>query len=81
MKQSGLSSKRADASTNRTRILEGGVEAEILRSDLDLELMAATIMGAIIGVHDLFETRWVSEELAQKLYRLHLAIVTAKEAC
>jgi hypothetical protein len=37
--------------------------------------VAATIMGSIMGVHDLFETRWSVEELAQKLFLLHLAML------
>ena len=61
-------------------ILASGVNANIFRSDLDQELVAATIMGSIMGVCDLFETRWSLEELAQKLFRLHLAMLTGKEA-
>ena len=62
-------------------ILEGGIKANIFRSDLDQEIVAATIMGSIMCVSDLFETRWSREELAQKLFRLHLAMLTGKEAC
>ncbi len=58
-------------------ILEGGIKAKIFRSDLDQEIVAATIMGSIMGVHDLFETRWSVEELAQKLFLLHLAMLTS----
>lgn len=61
-------------------ILDGGIKANIFRSDLDQEIVAATIMGSIMGVSDLFETRWSSKELAQKLFRLHLAMLTGKEA-
>ena len=61
-------------------ILEGGIKANIFRSDLDQEIVAATIMGSIMSVSDLFEMRWSSEELAQKLFRLHLAMLTGKEA-
>jgi AcrR family transcriptional regulator len=57
-------------------ILEGGIKANLFRSDLDQEIVAATIMGSIMGVHDLFETRWSVEELAQKLVLLHLAMLT-----
>jgi len=57
-------------------ILEGGIKAKLFRSDLDQEVVAATIMGSIMGVHDLFETRWSVEELAQKLVLLHLAMLT-----
>ena len=76
-----------DAPTMRDQFLEivlgiltSGSKANIFRSDLDQEIVAATIMGSIMGVHDLFETRWSSEELAQKLFRLHLAMLTGKEA-
>jgi len=58
-------------------ILEGGIKANLFRSDLDQEIVAATIMGSIMGVHDLFETRWSVEELAQKLFLLHLAMLTS----
>jgi|GEM_PF-1348845 len=58
-------------------ILEGGIKAHLFRSDLDQEIVAATIMGSIMGVHDLFETRWSVEELAQKLFLLHLAMLTS----
>ncbi|MFL5654778.1 MAG: TetR/AcrR family transcriptional regulator [Ktedonobacteraceae bacterium] len=57
-------------------ILAGGIKANLFRSDLDQELVAATIMGSILGVSDLFETRWSVEELAQKLFLLHLAMLT-----
>ena len=53
------------------------IKAKIFRSDLDQEMVAATIMGSIMGVHDLFETRWSVEELAQKLFLLHLAMLTS----
>ena len=75
---------RAQAQTFRDQfigvvlgILEGGIKAKIFRSDLDQEIVAATIMGSIMGVHDLFETRWSVEELAQKLFLLHLAMLTS----
>ena len=57
-------------------ILAGGIKANLFRSDLDQEIVAATIMGSIQGVYDLFETRWSVEELAQKLVLLHLAMLT-----
>jgi AcrR family transcriptional regulator len=57
-------------------ILAGGIKANLFRSDLDQELVAATIMGSILGVSDLFETRSSVEELAQKLFLLHLAMLT-----
>lgn len=57
-------------------ILKGGIKAKIFRSDLDQEIVAATIMGSIMGVRDLFEPRWSVEELAQKLVLLHLAMLT-----
>src|SRR5260221_832360 len=38
-------------------ILEGGITAKIFRSDLDQEIVAATIMGSLIGVHDLIANR------------------------
>jgi len=75
---------RAQAQTFRDQfigvvlgILEGGIKAKIFRSDLDQEIVAATIMGSIMGVHDLFETRWSVEKLAQKLFLLHLAMLTS----
>ncbi len=57
-------------------ILAGGIKANLFRSDLDQEIVAATIMGSIQGVYDLFETRWSVEGLAQKLVLLHLAMLT-----
>lgn len=61
------------------RMLENGVRAKLFRSDLDLEIVAATIMGSIMGVRDLFETRWSIEELAQKLSSLHLSMLAVQE--
>jgi AcrR family transcriptional regulator len=57
-------------------ILAGGIKSNLFRSDLDQEIVAATIMGSIQGVYDLLETRWSVEELAQKLFLLHLAMLT-----
>lgn len=57
-------------------ILAGGIKANLFRSDLDQEIVAATIMGSILGAYDLFETRWSVEELAQKLFLLHLTMLT-----
>jgi len=39
--------------------------------------VAATIMGSIMGARDLFATRWSVEELTQKLFLLHLAMLTS----
>ena len=60
-------------------ILSTGINASIFRDDLDREIVAATIMGSIMGVSDLFVSRWSSQELAQKLFHLHLAMLTSKE--
>jgi AcrR family transcriptional regulator len=57
-------------------ILAGGIKTNLFRSDLDQEIVAATIMGSILGAYDLFETRWSVEELAQKLFLLHLTMLT-----
>jgi AcrR family transcriptional regulator len=59
-------------------ILAGGIKAKIFRGDLDPEIVAATIMGSIMGVRDLFGTRWSLEELAQRLFRLYLAMLTSQ---
>lgn len=57
-------------------IVQNGVKANIFRDDLDHEMVAATIMGSVMAVSDLFLTRWSREELADKLYQLHLAMLT-----
>jgi AcrR family transcriptional regulator len=57
-------------------VLEEGVKANLFRNDLDLRLVAATILGSIMGVSDLFHVCCPLEELAQKLHQLHLAMLT-----
>jgi AcrR family transcriptional regulator len=74
---------QAQAQTIRDRflgvtmgIIESGIEAGIFRRDIDQEVAAATIIGSLSGVLDLLGKRWSIEELAQRLFHLHLAMLS-----
>ena len=56
-------------------ILENGIQQRVLRSDLDRQIVAATLMGSLVTAHELLGRNWGLEELAQKLIRVHLAML------
>jgi AcrR family transcriptional regulator len=60
------------------KILDHGIQAGIFRDDLDQEIAAATIMGSFTGAIDLLGTRYSLDELAQRLSRLLLTMLTGK---
>jgi len=51
-------------------VIERGIQAGVFREDLDHNLAAATIIGAITGVFDLLGKSCLLDELEQRLSRL-----------